>query len=603
MVSKLNLILLVIFFSFSLALAQGTKTPILSLKGQNNWVNSLEFSPDGQLLASGGGDHTVELWRVSDGKLLKTMDEHTELVYCVDFNPEGTILASCSLDETIKLWDAKNGNLIRSIDGINFPISEIGFAPDGNIIAGLISESSYSLDSNNSIGFWNVKDGTLISLIGSNSEDFVSFIFNQDGKILATGDLSKKIKLWNVIDGKLLGKFTISDNELLSGFPEPITFTANSNQLYYKNENLITLLNIKDGKEIRSIQNSNFPALGGCFSISPDLSYVITCKRKDEALKFWQLSDGALLGELNTEGGWVRAIEFDATGNILATGHSDGSIYLWNISEFNIDIRKNIPKTKKENKDAIAVVIGNKEYKKKEIPFVEYAINDASLMKEYLINTLGYSPDNILYYENATQSDLYSLFGSKDNYKGKLYNYVKESKSDVFIYYSGHGAPDIESRQGYFVPVDCDPSLVALNGYSLNTFYENLSKIKYKSLTVVIDACFSGLSEKGSLLKNVSPIYVSVENPVISNENTIVFTSTGGDQVSSWYPEKKHSLFTYYFLKGLKGEANLDNNDVLNVGELKNYLIDNVPYMSRRLNNREQTPLIIGEDKITIVKY
>ncbi|PIX92787.1 MAG: hypothetical protein COZ25_14010, partial [Ignavibacteria bacterium CG_4_10_14_3_um_filter_37_18] len=154
-----------------------------------------------------------------------------------------------------------------------------------------------------------------------------------------------------------------------------------------------------------------------------------------------------------------------------------------------------------------------------------------------------------------------------------------------------------------FVPVDCDPSTVALNGYSLNTLYGNLSKIKYKSLTVVIDACFSGSSDKGMLIKNVSPVFITVENPIQMKGNTVIFSSAGGEQVSSWYPEKRHSLYTYYFLKAIQGEADANKDKQLTVGEMKLYLDENVPYMARRLNNREQTPQVIGDENRVIVKY
>ena len=268
-----------------------------------------------------------------------------------------------------------------------------------------------------------------------------------------------------------------------------------------------------------------------------------------------------------------------------------------------IDVDSNIPKTIMSNKDAVAVVIGNRNYEKNYVPTVEFADRDAKIFKQYLVNTFGYREGNIIYVPDASQSDFNSIFGTKGNYKGKLYNYIKSGESDIFIYYSGHGAPDFNSKQGYFVPVDCDPSLVALNGYSLDTFYNNLSKLNYNSLTVVIDACFSGLSEKGMLISDISPVFIDVKNPVIAGKNTTVFTSATGEQVSSWYRNKKHSLFTYYFLKALNGEADKNGDKKLTLGEIRDYIDDNVPYMARRLNNREQTPQFIGDESKIIVEY
>ena len=222
-------------------------------------------------------------------------------------------------------------------------------------------------------------------------------------------------------------------------------------------------------------------------------------------------------------------------------------------------------------------------------------------MREYLIRMFGYREGNIIYAEDATQADFNSIFGTAANFKGKLYNYVKDRKSDIFIYYSGHGAPNPESKEGYFVPVDCEPALVSLNGYSLKTFYDNLSKLRYKSLTVVIDACFSGSSEKGMLLRNISPVFIEVEDPVLKLKNAVVLTSASGKQVSSWYPEKGHSLFTYYFLLGLRGDANKTIDKTITAGEMKEYLAENVSYMARRLSSREQMPQMYGSPDRPIV--
>jgi len=271
-----------------------------------------------------------------------------------------------------------------------------------------------------------------------------------------------------------------------------------------------------------------------------------------------------------------------------------------NVSTLNIDVDSDVPETNFKNPDAVAVIIGNRNYQKTND--VEYAINDAQSIKKYLIKTFGYKEGNIIFETNATQGTFTSIFGKNGDYKGKLYNYIKSDVSDIFIYYSGHGVPDPETKKAFIVPVDCDPSFARLNGFSLDIFYENLSKLSTKSTTVVIDACFSGTSEKGNLIKNISPVLLTVENPIQKLTNGIIMTSAMKDQVSSWYPEKKHSLFTYYFLKGIKGEADTNKDSKITFVELQQYINENVPYMARRLNNREQTPEFLGNKEEVIVK-
>jgi len=78
-----------------------------TLEGHTDWVNSVTFSPDGQTLASGSRDSPIRLWRASDGALLRTLKGHTSDVNSVAFSPDGLWLASGNLDGTISLWGVR----------------------------------------------------------------------------------------------------------------------------------------------------------------------------------------------------------------------------------------------------------------------------------------------------------------------------------------------------------------------------------------------------------------------------------------------------------------------------------------------------------------
>jgi len=104
------------------------------------------------------------------------------------------------------------------------------------------------------------------------------------------------------------------------------------------------------------------------------------------------------------------------------------------------------------------------------------------------------------------------------------------------------------------------------------------------------------------LFRNISPAMVKVKKEYKGPENATIITSAAVDEVSSWYPEKKHSLFTYYFLKGLQGKADSDKDSKITMGEMKAYLGENVPYMARRLSGVEQNPVITGSDNEVLVR-
>jgi uncharacterized caspase-like protein len=179
---------------------------------------------------------------------------------------------------------------------------------------------------------------------------------------------------------------------------------------------------------------------------------------------------------------------------------------------------------------------------------------------------------------------------------------VKDKGADAFVYYAGHGAPDLESKAAYFVPSDADPSLVRLSGYPLDLFYANLAQLPSKNVTVVIDACFSGSYQKGMLLTGASPLATRVRSASV-DPRIMLFASAGPDEVSSWYPEKGHSLFTYYLLRGLQGDADRNKDGQLTKGELDAYLKDYVPQEARRLWDRPQNPQFSGSADNVLVTY
>ena len=258
------------------------------------------------------------------------------------------------------------------------------------------------------------------------------------------------------------------------------------------------------------------------------------------------------------------------------------------------DLETNIPAGKISRPDAIAVVIGNRDYSKTKP--VDFAINDARVMKKYLINSLGFQEGNILYYENATKGDFEMLFGTDSNEKGRLFNTVMQDVSDVFVFYSGHGAPGLKDQKGYFVPVECDPNYVEFSGFDSNIFYKNLGKLPAKSVTVVLDACFSG----ATVFSNISPIVIKSQAAARPDKISVIGSSSGAE-VSSWYNDKRHGLFTYFFLKAIQNKSQSDSNGdgQLTLSEIHKVIADNtrgIPYWARRLHGIEQHPTLEGKN-------
>ncbi|NEO15626.1 MULTISPECIES: TIR domain-containing protein [unclassified Moorena] len=120
-------------------------TPTI-LKGHDDVIWTVSFSPDSQMLVSGSEDETVKLWS-RDGKEIRTLKGHKGKVFSVSFSPDGKMIASASGDKTVKLWNLK-GQEIETLIGHNDGVFSLSFSPDGKMLA--------SSDSSGNVIMWDM---------------------------------------------------------------------------------------------------------------------------------------------------------------------------------------------------------------------------------------------------------------------------------------------------------------------------------------------------------------------------------------------------------------------------------------------------------------
>ncbi|MBI4679043.1 MAG: caspase family protein [Elusimicrobia bacterium] len=243
------------------------------------------------------------------------------------------------------------------------------------------------------------------------------------------------------------------------------------------------------------------------------------------------------------------------------------------------------------NPNAYAIVIGIDEYRQK-LPRADYAAGDAKVVAEYLTRVLGYPEENVatLINDRALKSDL-------EKYLDRWLLNNAEKDSSVFIYYSGHGAPNPKTGDAFLVPYDGDPTFIMETGYPIGRLYESLRKLPAKEVVVVLDSCFSGAGGRSVIAKGARPLVIAAAAPAAVPQNLTVLSAASGDQTSSTYDEKKHGLLTYFFLKGLRGEADLDGDGKTEIGELFDYLKPRVEKTARKAYNNEQTPQLVTADR------
>jgi len=232
-----------------------------------------------------------------------------------------------------------------------------------------------------------------------------------------------------------------------------------------------------------------------------------------------------------------------------------------------------------------AVVVGIEKYSN-DLPDAQFAEHDAAAVKSNLL-ALGYPERNIKFLtgQRATLSGLASYV------EDWLPRNVK-ADSKVFFYFSGHGAPDPDSGQAYLVPWDGNPSYLATTAYPLKKLYAKLGALKAKQVIVALDSCFSGAGGRSVLAKGTRPLVNKVDMDVAADGKLILFAASSAKETTSTLDDQGHGIFTYYFLKGLGGEAK-DDSGVISAQGLYDYLKPKVQDAASR-QNRDQTPVLEG---------
>lgn len=233
-----------------------------------------------------------------------------------------------------------------------------------------------------------------------------------------------------------------------------------------------------------------------------------------------------------------------------------------------------------------ALVIGIEEYAS--LPTVDYARRDALIVKQYFIKMMGVPEENII--------TLIDGEATKARLQGYLKQYLPaniESDTTLYVYYAGHGAPDMKKGEPYLVPYDGDMRFIEQSGYRLKNFYNDLDNLNVGRTYIFMDSCFSGVASRASemLAKGTRPALVHVEGVTIDANNIIAISAATSSQVSNSYPETEHGLFTYYLLKALRGEADDNEDDWVSIKETFAYVKKHVTRVARRMGV-EQTPVI-----------
>ena len=245
-------------------------------------------------------------------------------------------------------------------------------------------------------------------------------------------------------------------------------------------------------------------------------------------------------------------------------------------------------------RDAVAIIIGIQDYKR--LTRAEYANTDAQVFYDYAMRALGIPAANIklLVDADAEQLEVYKAL------RNWLPAKVNKGKTDVYVFYSGHGLPAEDGKSLYMLPYGADKDFLDKTAISQQEINNMLKAAQAKSITLFLDSCYSGQSRTGeTLLASARPITLKAQSSAFPPEFTVI-TATAPEQMSWSSPELKHGIFSYYLMKGMEGDADLNKDGVIIMQEMQNYLTENVVRQAQR-NGRTQLPQLQGDGTRVLV--
>jgi len=245
-------------------------------------------------------------------------------------------------------------------------------------------------------------------------------------------------------------------------------------------------------------------------------------------------------------------------------------------------------------RDAVAIIIGIEKYKR--VPKAEFANLDAKDFYNYAVRGLGIKPENIklLIDEEADDIEIVKAF---ENWMPLQ---VNKGKTDVYVFYSGHGLPSNDGQSLYFLPYGVDKQYLARTAVGQKEVVAALVASKPKSVTMFIDSCCSGQSRGGDvLLASVKPIALKAETNSFPSNFTVI-TASSNDQVSSSSPELKHGIFSFFLMKGMEGDADLNKDGKITFGEMQEYLSDKVSRQALSMSRKQDIQLIGDANNVLV---
>ncbi|EGO23186.1 hypothetical protein SERLADRAFT_357012 [Serpula lacrymans var. lacrymans S7.9] len=269
------------------------------------------FSPSGSCVAAGYDDGLVAVWDTLSGlSLVNNKECHEKQVSALAFSSSGDLLASASSDASIQLWDVKNGRPLRRFSGHSSRVSLLMFSSDNtNLVSG-------SDDTN--IIVWDVMNGRMQHMLKGHKDPVRSVAISPDGAYLASGSDDKTVRVWDARTGTCI--------KILKGHSksvQSVQFTSDNLHVISACYSDLHLYSSSTGRRLDKLDGDIDDI--SCVAFSPDNKYI-TAGLTDGTIEVWDLSSNKRLVKVKSELPSVTSIVFSLDHTKIACGSAKDGI-------------------------------------------------------------------------------------------------------------------------------------------------------------------------------------------------------------------------------------------------------------------------------------
>jgi sugar lactone lactonase YvrE len=301
-----------------LALADEANKP-RSIGSHSGGVASVCFSPDGKLLASGGGDQMIRVWDVAAAKEVHAFAGPTSFTCAVRFSPDGKTLAAAGYETStgnpIYLYDVAAGKEVARLDGHpTGGVRRLAFSPDG--------KSLLSAGFDGAVRVWDLAGRKQTMLIQVESGTVYCLALSPDGKTLASAGRDG-LRLWDLGTGKALPRDQMSRHNCVA-----VAFSPDGKLVASGDSSTVRLWEAVTGKVVTTLGGYRGELSQIVFSRDGRTLYTSSY---DRAVRLWEVRTGRLIHEIEAHSGWVWGLALAPDEKTLASCSVDTKLLCWDL--------------------------------------------------------------------------------------------------------------------------------------------------------------------------------------------------------------------------------------------------------------------------------